>query len=48
MVDDGGTSAMTGLTVKELLLLFHADDSMIVSRDPVWLQQALTVLVALF
>jgi len=44
MVDDGGTSAMTGLTVKELLLLFYADDGMIASRDPAWLQEALTVL----
>jgi len=48
MVDDGGTSAMTGLTVKELLLLFYADNGMIASRDPVWLQEALIVLVALF
>jgi len=48
MVDDGGTSAMTGLTVKELLLLFYADDGMIASRDPEWLQEALTVHVALF
>jgi len=48
MVDEGGTSAMTGLTVMELLLLFYADDGMIASRDPAWLQEALTVLVALF
>jgi len=37
MVDDGGTSAMTGLTVKECLLLFYANDGMIASRDPAWL-----------
>jgi len=48
MVDDGGTSAMTGLTLKELLLLLCADDGMIASRDPAWLQEALTALVALF
>ena len=48
VVDDGGASAMTGLAVKELLLLFCADDCMIASRDPVWLQEALTALVALF
>jgi len=30
------------------LLLFYADDGMIASRGPVWLQEALTVLVALF
>ena len=46
MVDDGGAAAMTGLTVKELLLLFYADDGMIASRDPEWLQEALNVLVA--
>jgi len=34
--------------VKELLLLFYADDGMIASRDPAWLQEALTVLVVLF
>jgi len=39
---------MTGLTVKELLLLFYADDGMIASGDPAWLQEALIVLVALF
>jgi len=48
MVDDGGASAMTGLTVKELLLPFYADNGMIASRDPAWLQEALTALVALF
>jgi len=48
VVDDGGTSAMTGLAVKELSLPFCADDGMIASRDPAWLQEALTVLVALF
>jgi len=48
MVEDGGASAMTGLAVKQLLLLFHADDGMIASRDPGWLQEALTALVALF
>jgi len=48
VVEDGGTSAMTGLAVKELLLPFCADDGMIASRDPAWLQEALTVLVALF
>jgi len=48
VVDDGGASAMTGLTVKELLLLFCADDGMLASRHPAWLQEALTALVALF
>jgi len=48
MVDDGGASAMTGLAVEELLLPFCADDGMIASKDPAWLQEALTVLVALF
>ena len=39
---------MTGLAVKERLLLFCSDNGMIASRDPAWLQEALTVLVALF
>jgi len=33
IVDDGGASAMNGLTVKELLLLFYANDGMIVSSS---------------
>jgi len=48
MVNDGGTSAITGLAVKERLLPFCADDGMVASRDPAWLQEALTALVALF
>jgi len=48
MVGDGGASAITRFTVKELLLLFYADDGMIASRDPAWLQEALTARVALF
>jgi len=32
MVDNGGTSAMTGLTVKELLCLFYADNGTIASK----------------
>jgi Reverse transcriptase (RNA-dependent DNA polymerase) len=48
MVDDGGTSAISGLTVKDILILFYADDGMIAARDPAWLQEALEVLVALF
>ena len=48
--DDGGTVVLDGLglTVRERLPLFYADDGFVGSRDSVWLQQALDVLLSLF
>ena len=37
-----------GLLVGICLVLFYADDSVVVSRDPEWLQGDLNVLIGLF
>jgi hypothetical protein len=34
--------------VAEILVAFYADDRLIASRDPVWLQESFDVLIGLF
>jgi len=41
-------NGLTGATVRDLLVAFHADDGLVASRNHQWLQDALNVLVTLF
>lgn len=50
LVSEEPDDAVSGLQchVKEHCMLFYADDGMIGSRDPKWLQESFDVLVELF
>ena len=47
-VDDGSETNGRGVSVRELLVLFYADDGLIASRNPEWLEWALNELSRLF
>ena len=49
-IDDHGETSINGLgrTVANLLAILYADDTLLAATDPLWLQQALDLLVHLF
>ena len=48
LVDEAEAKGETGREGRHQSAIFYADDSMVVSSDPAWLQGAFTALVAIF
>ena len=48
IVEEAEARGETGREVRHQAALFYADDGMVVSSDPAWLQGAFTALVGLF
>ena len=48
LVDEAEAKGETGREGRHQSALFYADDGMVVSSDPAWIQGAFTALVAIF